>query len=220
MLECRVNTQYNSLPSYDRVDVESSPIGKGCALHQKLEYSSKSTTGPGSALIGAGVHVLNTITHPGQLYQNNHSQHSSPNQTPAYSGAHTPHTGAHTPHGIHTPGTHTPHAAHTSGMHTPYTGTSTPPLPALTHGSHAPGHPEHDDTLLERNIVYDRLISGQEAETGEEPPTYKEAVANAIRSASSASCATSSRGVSTSASRSQSRAVSRRSSPVRMYIEE
>lgn len=43
---------------------------------------------------------------------------------------------------------------------------------------------EHEDTLLERNIVYDRLMSGQETETGEVPPTYGEAVANAIRSAS------------------------------------
>lgn len=209
MLDCRVNTQYNSLPSYDRVDVEASPLGRGCAVHAK-EGVPKSTTGPGSAFIGAGAQVLNTLVHPGQLYHN-HSERSSPNATPGYSGTHTPHTGAHTPHtGTHTPGTHTPH-----------TGASTPPaVPVSAHGSHGPGHPEHNDTLLERNIVYDRLISGQEAETGEEPPTYKEAVANAIRSARSASCATSSRGVSTSASRSQSRAVSRRSSPTRMYIEE
>ena len=38
--------------------------------------------------------------------------------------------------------------------------------------------------MLERNIVYDRLMSGQETETGELPPSYGEAVANAIRSAS------------------------------------
>ena len=35
-----------------------------------------------------------------------------------------------------------------------------------------------EDTLLERNIVYDRLMSGQETETGEVPPTYGEAVAH------------------------------------------
>jgi hypothetical protein len=40
------------------------------------------------------------------------------------------------------------------------------------------------DTLLERNIVYDRLMSGQETETGEVPPTYGEAVAHAVRPAS------------------------------------
>ena len=56
------------------------------------------------------------------------------------------------------------------------------------HGTHRPKgkHKDrsHDDTLLERNIVYDRLMSGQETETGEVPPTYGEAVANAIRAAS------------------------------------
>ena len=48
----------------------------------------------------------------------------------------------------------------------------------------APAHGTDEDTLLERNIVYDRLMSGQETETGELPPSYGEAVANAIRSAS------------------------------------
>jgi hypothetical protein len=41
-----------------------------------------------------------------------------------------------------------------------------------------------EDTLLERNIVYDRLMSGQETEMGEVPPTYGQAVGDAIRSAS------------------------------------
>lgn len=48
-----------------------------------------------------------------------------------------------------------------------------------------PGPPHHEeDTLLERNIVYDRLMSGQETETGEVPPTYGEAVASAARARS------------------------------------
>lgn len=34
-----------------------------------------------------------------------------------------------------------------------------------------------DDTLLERNIVYDRLMSGQETEEGDIPPSYGEALA-------------------------------------------
>ncbi|ODN78575.1 hypothetical protein L202_04183 [Cryptococcus amylolentus CBS 6039] len=37
-----------------------------------------------------------------------------------------------------------------------------------------------EDTLLERNIVYDRLMSGQVTETGEVPPTYVEAMAEAV----------------------------------------
>lgn len=38
---------------------------------------------------------------------------------------------------------------------------------------------DHEDTLLERNIVYDRLMSGQETETGEHPPSYGEALQSA-----------------------------------------
>ncbi|CAK9780678.1 hypothetical protein CC85DRAFT_313564 [Cutaneotrichosporon oleaginosum] len=199
MLDCRVNTQYNSLPSYDRVDMEASPLGRGCAVHARAEQQKINT---GNVLIGAGASVLSTLTHPAQLYHM--SERSSPAGTPGHL---TPH--AHT-------------VAHT-GAHTPISpGAISPPLPG--HGSHAPGQPEHDDSLLERNIVYDRLISGQEAETGEKPPTYKEAVAHAIRSARSASRAGSrSRPVSVTragGSRPASSAVSRRSSPTRMYIEE
>lgn len=36
-----------------------------------------------------------------------------------------------------------------------------------------------EDTLLERNIVYDRLMSGQVTETGAIPPSYGDAVASA-----------------------------------------
>jgi hypothetical protein len=41
---------------------------------------------------------------------------------------------------------------------------------------------EAPDTLLERNIVFDRLMSGQESEQGESPPTYDEALQNRSRS--------------------------------------
>ena len=37
----------------------------------------------------------------------------------------------------------------------------------------------HEDSLLERNIVYDRLVSGQVTVTGEVPPSYGDAVASA-----------------------------------------
>jgi hypothetical protein len=195
MLDCRVNTQYNSLPSYDRVDIEASPLGRGCAIHARAAETHK--TSSGNALIGAGASVLSTLAHPSQLYHM--SERSSPAGTPGHL---TPHA----------------HTAQPTGTHTPLSsGAITPPLPG--HGSHAPGHAEHDDTLLERNIVYDRLISGQEAETGEQPPTYKEAVAHAIRSARSASRA-GSRSMSRAGSQPASRAVSRRASPTRMYIEE
>lgn len=41
-----------------------------------------------------------------------------------------------------------------------------------------------DDTLLGRNIVFDRLVSGQESEAGETPPTYDEALRQRMRSKS------------------------------------
>ncbi|BEI91031.1 uncharacterized protein CcaverHIS019_0311010 [Cutaneotrichosporon cavernicola] len=200
MLECRVNTQYNSLPSYDRVDIDPSPLGKGCSIHGRAAEHHRN---PGSALIGVGTSVLNSLTHPSQLYNHDRDRGSQPG-TPGTPGNLTPH----------------PYTAPHSGTHTPIlAGAITPPQPP--HGSHAPGQAEHDDTLLERNIVYDRLISGQEAETGEQPPTYKEAVANAIRSARSAS-RVGSRAPSLSrvGSRTASQAISRRSSPTPMYIEE
>jgi hypothetical protein len=95
-------------------------------------------------------------------------------------------------------------------------------------GLHHINHAHDDDTLLERNIVYDRLMSGQETETGELPPSYGEAVAHAIRSARTASRATStvpsgpssragSRAPSRPSSRSNSRAPGARP---RMYIED
>lgn len=48
----------------------------------------------------------------------------------------------------------------------------------LSNGSEASEPP---DTLLERNIVFDRLVSGQQTEAGECPPTYDEALRNRSR---------------------------------------
>lgn len=49
---------------------------------------------------------------------------------------------------------------------------------------------EVPDTLLERNIVFDRLVSGQETEAGEEPPTYDEVLQHEVREARSRSRST------------------------------
>ncbi len=46
------------------------------------------------------------------------------------------------------------------------------------------GRGEGEDSLLERNIIYNRLMSGQVTETGEVPPSYGEAVASAVRARS------------------------------------
>jgi len=51
-----------------------------------------------------------------------------------------------------------------------------------TNGSDTTPTQEAPDTLLERNIVFDRLMSGQESEQGESPPTYDEALRNRSRS--------------------------------------
>lgn len=164
ILDCRVNTAYNSLPSYDRLGSDQNPLHAGCSVHAKHGGSSILKHNP---LINSALShtVMSTLAHTSQIVHKQHEEH--------------------------------------------------PP--------HGPGHKEHDDTLLERNIVYDRLISGQETETGEEPPTYKEAVAHSIRSASRAASRSHSRAHSRVASpsashapsRSQSRAPSRRASPTR-----
>lgn len=67
------------------------------------------------------------------------------------------------------------------------------------------GQTETEDSLLERNIVYDRLMSGQVTETGEVPPTYGEAVASAIRSRSASGTGREGREESESRSRSRLR---------------
>lgn len=43
-------------------------------------------------------------------------------------------------------------------------------------------HFQSNDTFLERNIVFDRLVSGQESEVGEIPPPYDESLVNRSRS--------------------------------------
>lgn len=66
----------------------------------------------------------------------------------------------------------------------PYPGAGTSRIDGLpaphTNGTAGPSgqrREEGDDTLLERNIVFDRLMSGQETEAGDVPPSYGEALA-------------------------------------------
>ncbi|EJT51081.1 cyclin binding protein [Trichosporon asahii var. asahii CBS 2479] len=157
ILDCRVNTQYNMLPSYERAGSDTPSMG--CPIHGR----PPPTRLGGSNLIGAAsVGAQHAIT---AGLKNVHITHEVPQREP--------------------------------------------------HGSHE----GHEDTLLERNIVYDRLMSGQETEEGREPPSYGEAVANAIRSARSASRAAS-RATSPVGSRAASRAPSRNVSRVQLHIEE
>lgn len=126
ILDCRVNTAWNSLPSY-------------------------STSHP--ARIAAPASVC--------------SIHNNPRKQVALA----PSTSSSGP--SYTPGSSTrPPDSRVSGL---------VPLGVARERQLAGGE---EDTLLERNIVFDRLMSGQETETGEVPPTYGEAVAHAVRSAS------------------------------------
>lgn len=191
ILDCRVNPQYNSLPSYERVGVDLTALGNGCSIHAKTNNNGSSNVIPKNVLVGAtqAGHIVHGILDSTLHHHSGPEQHTS---SPLLS-----------------------------------------PEMALPGHSSAQAHAEHEDTLLERNIVYDRLMSGQETETGEEPPSYGEAVASAIRSARSASriphgSRSTSAAASTSQSRSNSRAPSVRASPsgsrsrsrARMYIED
>lgn len=164
ILDCRVNTQYNMLPSYDRAGVEQPHLG--CPIHGRPPPQRLG----GSNLIGAA----NAATHNALV-----------------AGLKNVHIATHD---------------------------GPPPREREPHGPHGP-HDTHEDTLLERNIVYDRLMSGQETEEGREPPSYGEAVANAIRSARTASRAAS-RAPSPVGSRAASRAPSRNVSRAQLYVDE
>ena len=126
ILDCRVNTAMNSLPSY-------------------------STSNPAGMATPASVCSI----------------HNNPRKQVALA----PSNASNAP--SYTPGSSTrPPDSRVSGL---------VPLGAARERQAAGGE---EDTLLERNIVFDRLMSGQETETGEVPPTYGEAVAHAVRSAS------------------------------------
>ncbi|KAK4687113.1 arrestin-related trafficking adapter 3/6, partial [Tremellales sp. Uapishka_1] len=123
ILDCRVNSNWNSLPTYSTVNPSSSSAQPGvCSLHGRTSASLRS---------------------------------------------HEP-----TPHYI-------PQVGHTAHAHG-----SLLPQPPVSHVTRDREVNEGDDSLLERNIVYDRLMSGQVTETGETPPTYVEAVASGSGSGS------------------------------------
>lgn len=142
ILDCRVNPQYNSLPTYSLTQRTFHSVPGICAIH----------TGKAVAPIG----VARPITLPPSV-EASMSAATSPSMSSGLLG-----TGSHHHHLL-------PHRDHRNSEN------------QTTHGvsSSAPG--ESEDTLLERNIVYDRLISGQLTETGEIPPTYGEAMADAVR---------------------------------------
>ncbi|KAL7424873.1 hypothetical protein Q5752_000559 [Cryptotrichosporon argae] len=132
ILDCRVNTQWNSLPSY-AANAEMPPLAtNSCAVHGRNTALPRPAASSASSAPGAPQATARTVGLP-------------PFVPPA-------------------------------------------PAPTAAAGHHAPhAHGGDEDTLLERNLVYDRLMSGQETEMGEEPPSYGEAVRHAERSTRSAS---------------------------------
>jgi hypothetical protein len=125
LLDCRVNTQYNTLPTYS---TPSAALVGGstshCSVHgnkplgcdARIGASTAPGAGPSSSRIGPAIPSLAALA------------------------------------------------------------ASFPVSERRVPDSSTSRHEDGGDTLLERNIVYDRLVSGQESEAGEAPPTYVEAL--------------------------------------------
>ncbi|KAK6908782.1 cyclin binding protein [Kwoniella mangroviensis CBS 8886] len=126
ILDCRVNPQWNSLPTYSVLNRGVMSTPGVCSIH-----GTKSTNVPTTSTNtsnNASLRNDNTISTSSTIVQSD-------------------------PHA---------HAAHRRGT---------------VDQVGAPSGENGEDTLLERNIVYDRLMSGQQTETGEVPPSYGEATA-------------------------------------------
>ncbi|OXM78992.1 cyclin binding protein [Cryptococcus neoformans Bt63] len=142
ILDCRVNHQHNSLPTYSLTQRNFHSVPGICSIH----------TGKAIAPIG----TARPIALPPNV------EASMSTAIPSSMSSAIPGAGPHHHHLL-------PHRDHRNSES------------QATHSVTAPALGEGEDTLLERNIVYDRLMSGQLTETGEVPPTYGEAVADAVR---------------------------------------
>ncbi|WWC65955.1 uncharacterized protein I303_108577 [Kwoniella dejecticola CBS 10117] len=140
ILDCRVNPQWNSLPTY-------SVLSRGIM------------TSPGVCSVHGTKSTSNTTNATRET--NNLISSSSSTAIPHAEGSsHIRRRGGCDPH---------PHPHGSSSNMVGGSGSG-----------NANGNVETgEDTLLERNIVYDRLMSGQQTETGEVPPSYGEALAAA-----------------------------------------
>lgn len=141
ILDCRVNPQWNSLPTYS----SNSPSSTSTLLGMCSIHGTKSTT-------AASAISRPTSTRNGSNNQPHQSTSGLPPSFSDYASSSIPPPPPPPPH--------------------PTLPTNLPILqPTLRRRE------DGDDTLLERNIVYDRLMSGQETEEGDVPPTYGEALA-------------------------------------------
>lgn len=151
ILDCRVSSQLNSLPTYALINpLNPSGSPSVCSVHGDrpmaplLARTTASTSGTYDPLAIAMGGTTRTAGFP--------SFGDAERGRPPLRQRHTPE--------------------------------SVPLVPTHPNARHS--GQENEDTLLERNIVYDRLISGQETEMGELPPTYGEAVRTGSRSQSRA----------------------------------
>ncbi|EIW71659.1 hypothetical protein TREMEDRAFT_42980 [Tremella mesenterica DSM 1558] len=124
ILDCRVNTQWNSLPTYAAVNPTTGiPPITGCTVHSRIPIPRLAA----DPIVSSTPQFRNISLAPMTLHHRRDSSASRSSSVPRV----------------------------------------------------------EEDTLLERNIVYDRLMSGQITETGEVPPSYGEAMASTRRRTSS-----------------------------------
>ncbi|KAK8849580.1 hypothetical protein IAR55_004915 [Kwoniella newhampshirensis] len=146
ILDCRVNPQWNSLPTYTATQRNVNAVPGVCSIH----------SGKANAPIG---YVRPSISGPS-------APDTSHTAAPLSLISGLPDAGASRSGQSHS------HSRDRRGTVDASVGAPAPPVDG------------GEDTLLERNIVYDRLMSGQLTETGETPPTYGEAMADSARTRS------------------------------------
>ncbi|WVF68589.1 hypothetical protein IAT40_003358 [Kwoniella sp. CBS 6097] len=143
ILDCRVNPQWNSLPTYSVVSRNISSVPGICSVHGSKPGASNNQSRSGVPVQDSHISSSSTM---GAVIGN--VRGLAIDTPPSFSGGgDSSHAG--------------PSRRGTVDIGSPSGGES--------------GH----DTLLDRNIVYDRLMSGQVTETGEVPPSYGEALAAA-----------------------------------------
>ncbi|WVQ96129.1 hypothetical protein IAU59_003231 [Kwoniella sp. CBS 9459] len=169
ILDCRVNPQWNSLPTYSVVSRNISSIPGICSVHGSKTGASSNQSRSGVPVQDS--HIASSSTMGGLVGGDappsfGQDSHAGPSRRGTVDASTSANGGFDLgPVHIH------PHHNSVSSSTNPVQPVSTPPAAAMQESG--------QDTLLDRNIVYDRLMSGQVTETGEVPPSYGEALAAA-----------------------------------------
>ncbi|WVQ79308.1 hypothetical protein IAT38_001405 [Cryptococcus sp. DSM 104549] len=181
ILDCRVNPQWNSLPTYTALQRNFAAVPGICSIHSGKSTAPLGTARPIVMPLTEGGTISSTPPAMAAALPDVGAGAGGPSVSGSGAGSHAGTSGHSHPHsgsgsGIHIPHPHRSHRPSTAELPAPTPSTSTAAASAATENG--------EDTLLERNIVYDRLMSGQLTETGEVPPTYGEAMADAARTRS------------------------------------